>query len=62
MKRGGETAPEAMDSAYSKTVTSGENRVRADVQAMVDAALGGEVPPPVGFGTVGGESGEGEGE
>ena len=62
MKRGGETAPEAMDSAFSKTVTSGEDRVRADVQAMVDAALGGEVPPPVGFGAVGGESGEGEGE
>ncbi len=62
MKRGGETAPEAMDGAYSKTVTSGEDRVRADVQAMVDAALGGEVPPPVGFGAVGGESGEGEGE
>ncbi len=61
LKRGSETAPEALDDAYSTAVTSGEDRVRADVEAMVDAALGGEVPPPVGFGKVGGESGEGDG-
>ena len=56
VKRGGETTPETMDSAFSKTVASGEDRIRADVQSMVDAALGGEVPRPVGFGKIGGES------
>ena len=62
LKRGGETAPEAFEDAYAKTVSTGEERVRADVEAMVDAALGGTVPPPVGFGKIGGESGEGDGE
>ena len=55
VKRGGETAPEALDDAFAGSVVKGEERVREDVRQMVDAALGGEVPPPVGFGSDGGE-------
>lgn len=62
MKQGGETSPQALDDAYAATVTTGEERVRSDVQSMVDAALGGAVPPPVGSGRVAGDSGEGDGE
>jgi MscS family membrane protein len=64
LKRGGETTPEAFEDAWTKTVVSGEERVRKDVRHMVDAALGGEVPPPVRFATsrVDGEASDGDGE
>ncbi len=64
LKRGGETEAEAADDAFAEAVRSGQKRVRQDVSDMVDAALGGRVPPPVQFATsrVDGEASEGEGE
>jgi MscS family membrane protein len=63
LKRGGETKAEAFEDAWTKTVVSGEEQVRKDVREMVDAALGGKVPPPVRFATslVDGEASEGDG-
>jgi MscS family membrane protein len=62
LKRGGETTPEAFDEAWTGTVVRGEEQVRKDVRDMVDASLGGKVPPPVRFATsrVDGEASEGD--
>jgi MscS family membrane protein len=64
LKRGGETTAEAADDSFAAAVRAGEKQVRRDVSDMVDAALGGKVPPPVRFATtrVDGEASEGEGE
>jgi MscS family membrane protein len=64
LKRGGETTTEAFDDGFPKSVVAGAERVRRDVRDMVDAALGGKVPPPVRFATspVDGEASEGDGE
>jgi MscS family membrane protein len=63
LKRGGETAAEAADDSFARAVAAGEEQVRDDVRHMVDAALGGKVPPPVRFATsrVDGEASEGDG-
>jgi MscS family membrane protein len=53
LKRGGEPTPRAFDEAWVETVAGDEKRVRTDVREMVDAALGGRVPPPVRFGPPG---------
>ena len=49
--------------SFAAAVRSGEEQVREDVRDMVDAALGGRVPPPVQFATarVDGEASEGDG-
>jgi MscS family membrane protein len=64
LKRGGETPAEAADDSFAEAVRAGQTQVREDVTRMVDAALGGKVPPPVQFATtrVDGEASEGEGE
>jgi MscS family membrane protein len=64
LKRGGETEAEAAEDSFATAVRAGKKRVRQDVTRMVDAALGGHVPPPVQFATtrVDGEASEGEGE
>ena len=64
LKRGGETTAERADDSFAQVVRGGQERVRRDVRAMVDAALAGEVPPPVQFATsrVDGEASEGDGE
>jgi MscS family membrane protein len=64
LKRGGEPEAEAAEDSFAATVATGERQVRQDVRQMVDAALGGKVPPPVDFATtrVDGEASEGDGE
>jgi MscS family membrane protein len=64
LKRGSETTTEAFDDTFTRSVVAGEKKVRQDVREMVDAALGGKVPPPVRFATslVDGEASEGDGE
>jgi MscS family membrane protein len=51
LKRGGAATQEAFDDAWARTVAGGQETVREDVREMVDAALGGRVPPPVQFAT-----------
>jgi MscS family membrane protein len=64
LKRGGDTEAESADDSFAEVVRAGQQRVRRDVTEMVDAALGGRVPPPVQFATTraDGEASEGEGE
>jgi len=63
LKRGGDTETEAADDSFAEAVRASQERVRKDVTDMVDAALGGRVPPPVQFATTraDGEASEGEG-
>lgn len=64
LRQGAETEPQALDDEFARAVSSGADRVRSDVKSMVDAALGGKVPPPVSFGPsrVGGDAADGDGE
>ena len=63
LKRGGDPAAEPVADSFARAVTAGEEQVREDVRHMVDAALGGKVPPPVRFATTraDGEASEGDG-
>lgn len=64
LKRGGDTEAEEADDSFADAIRTGKDRVRKDVRGMVDAALGGRVPPPVQFATtrVDGEAAEGDSE
>jgi MscS family membrane protein len=64
LKRGSDTEAEAAEHAFADAVREGADQVREDVRNMVDAALGGRVPPPVQFATtrVDGEASEGDDE
>jgi MscS family membrane protein len=62
LKRGSETSPEPPDEEFRKTLASARHQAREDARRLVDAALGGEIPPPVSFSssTLDGESTEGD--